>query len=101
MTKNQHELNARASAQMEIDYLRDEIVRLKERAKDVFHARELLKKHGYYVNNLWHIEDVTQVHPMSDEKAYEVLDKVMRGEGTVQCIHETIDIVVDIMELEK
>jgi hypothetical protein len=101
MTKNQHELNAKASAQMEIDYLRDEIARLKERANDVFNAREILRKHGYYTHNLWHVDDVTQVHPMSEEKAYEVLDKVMRGEGTVQCIQETIDIIVDIMESEQ
>ena len=101
MTKNQQEMNAKASAQIEIDYLRDEIARLKERAKDVFNAREVLKKHGYYSNNLWHIDDVTQVHPMSDEKAYEVLDRVMRGEGTVQCIHETIDIMVEIIAEEK
>ena len=101
MTKNQHEMNAKASAQIEIDYLREEIARLKERAKDVFNAREVLKKHGYYTNNLWHVEDVTQVHPMSDEEAYVVLDRVMRGEGTVQCIHDTIDIVVDIIKSEK
>lgn len=102
MTKNQHEMNARASAQIEIDYLREEIARFKERANDVFNAREVLKKHGYYSNNLWHIDDVKQVYPtMSDDKAYEVLDKVMRGEGTVQCIQETIEIIVDIMESEQ
>jgi len=101
MTKNQHEMNARASAQIEIDYLREEIAKLKERAKDVFNAREILRKHGYYTHNLWHVDDVIQVHPMSEEKAYEVLDKVMRGEGTVQCIQDTIDLIVDLIEEEQ
>lgn len=93
MTKNQHELNARASAQMEIDYLRDEIVRLKERAKDVFYARELLKKHGYYTDNLWHVEDVTLVYSMSEDKAYDVLHRVMKSEGVVTYIQDAIDII--------
>jgi hypothetical protein len=101
MTKNQHELNAKASAQIEIDYLREEIAKLKERAKDVFNAREVLKKHGYYTNNLWHVGDVTQVHPMSEEKAYEVLDKVMRGEGVVNHIQDVIAIAVDLIEEEQ
>jgi hypothetical protein len=94
MTKNQQELNARASAQIEIDYLREEIVRLKERASDIFYARELLKKHGYYSSNLWHIEDVTIPYAVSNEKAYDVLHKVLRSEGVVSYIHEAIDILV-------
>lgn len=94
MTKNQHELNARASAQMEIDYLREEIARLKERAKDVFNAREVLKKHGYYTDNLWHIEDVTLVYNMSEDKAYDILHKVMQNEAVVTYIQDAIDIIV-------
>ena len=101
MTKNQHELNAKASAQIEIDYLREEIAKLKDRAKDVFNAREVLKKHGYYTNNLWHIEDVTQVHPMSEEKAYDILHIVMRSEGVVNHIQDVIAIAVDLIEEEQ
>ncbi len=102
MTKNQHELNAKASAQIEIDYLRDEIARLKERANDVFNAREILRKHGYYTHNLWHIDDVTVVHEeVSDKKAYQVLHFVMQSEVVINCIHDTIEIAVDIIEEEQ
>jgi hypothetical protein len=87
-------MNARASAQIEIDYLREEIFRLKERASDIFYARELLKKHGYYSSNLWHIEDVTIPHAVSNEKAYEILHRVLRSEGVVSYIQDAIEIVV-------
>ena len=100
MTKNQHELNARASAQMEIDYLREEIAKFKERANDVFNAREILRKHGYYTHNLWHVDDVIQAHNISEEKAYDVLHLVMRSEGVINHIQDVIDIAVDIVESE-
>lgn len=41
-------------------------------------ARELLKSFGYFVDNLWHIDDVhficeqNNVHRLSDEEAMEV-----------------------------
>ena len=98
MTKNQHEMNAKASAQIEIDYLREEIARLKERANDVFNAREILKKHGYYTNNLWHVDDVIHAHNMSEEKAYDILHIVMRSEGVVNHIQDVIAIAVDLIE---
>lgn len=101
MTKNQHELNAKASAQIEIDYLRDEIVRLKERANDVFNAREILRKHGYYTHNLWHVNDVIHAHNMSEEKAYDILHIVMRSEGVVNHIQDVIAIAVDLIEEEQ
>ena len=37
-----------ATAQIEIDFLRDEVKRLRIQSKDVSVARELLKRNGYY-----------------------------------------------------
>jgi hypothetical protein len=101
MQKNQYEMTERATAQIEIDFLRDEVKRLKIQSKDVSVARELLKRNGYYVNNLWTTGDVTQNYNCSDEVAYEVLDRAMHNDATMQQIFLAIDDVCDDLEIKK
>lgn len=90
-----------ATAQIEIDFLRDEVKRLRIQSKDVSVARELLKRNGYYVNNLWTTGDVTQNYNCSDEVAYDVLDKAMSNEATKDQIFFAIDDVCDDLEIKK
>lgn len=54
-------------------------------------ARAFLQMQGYYVDNLWHIDDVQNNHDLSDKAAYEILDKVMRSEYMMSNIFEMID----------
>jgi hypothetical protein len=63
-------------------------------------ARKFLKDQGYYVDNLWHIDDVQQNHDLNDNDAYEVLDRVMQAEYTVSNIFEMIDLQVKEIEDE-
>jgi hypothetical protein len=98
MSKNHYEMTQSATAQIEIDFLRDEVKRLR---KDVSVARELLKRNGYYVNNLWTTGDVTQNYECSDEVAYEVLDRAMHNDATMQQIFLAIDDVCDDLEIKK
>lgn len=90
-----------AGANLEIDFLRDEVSRLKIQSKDVSRARELLKRNGYYVNNLWTTGDVTQNYNCSSEVAYEVLDRAMHNDATMQQIFFAIDDVCDDLEIKK
>ena len=57
-------------------------------------AKEFLKSKGFYVDNLWHIEDVKDIRPnnLTDEQAYEILDKAMNNEYLMNETWETIDI---------
>ena len=57
-------------------------------------AKKVLKENGYYVENLWHIDDVKQGYYVDDDKAYEVLDEVMQSEYIMQEVFETIDLVL-------
>ena len=54
-------------------------------------AMDALKSLGYYVDNLWHIDDVKQNYDITDEQAYEVIDKAMQLEWTTSTIFEIID----------
>lgn len=41
-------------------------------------AMEVLKQNGFYVENLWHINDVKNNFPnISDEVAYSILDEAL------------------------
>lgn len=90
-----------ATAQIEIDFLRDEVKRLREALEDVSVVRELLKRNGYYVNNLWTTGDVTQNYDCSEEVAYEVLDRAMHNDATMEQIFLAIDDVCDDLEIKK
>jgi len=101
MQKNHYEMSERATAQIEIDYLRGEVAKLKEQLKDVSMARELLKRNGYYVNNLWTTEDVNQNYKCSEEVAYEILDRAMHNDATMQQIFFAIDDVCDDLNIKQ
>jgi len=52
---------------------------------------DTLEKMGYYVRNLWRVEDVQSNYNLSDEDALELIDEVMTSEYIVSAIFELID----------
>lgn len=101
MSKNHYEMSQVASAQIEIDYLRDEVAKLKEQLKDTKVARALLRKKGYFVENLWHIDDVKQNWDCSDEVAMDILEDALLNEATMEQIFLAIDDVADAKEIKS
>lgn len=71
--------------------------------KEIEKAREVLREAGYYVDNLWHIDDVrTLFENVTDEQAQEILDKSFQNEATFDQIWFAIDqIGQDIYNLER
>lgn len=59
--------------------------------KTIEEAREFLKQNGYYVDNLWHIDDIQQNYDLDDDDSYKVLDRVMQSEYIISNIFEMID----------
>lgn len=60
----------------------------------VSQAKVVLEDAGYYVDNLWHIDDVKKHGEFTDDAAYEVLDKVLQGEYIMEAINESIQITI-------
>jgi hypothetical protein len=54
---------------------------------EVENAKKVLRDHGYFVDNLWHIQDV-QVNYMkaSDEDAQKILNMALTNEATMEQI---------------
>ena len=54
-------------------------------------AKKVLKKNGYYVDNLWTTLDITdRFKDCSDELAYQILNEVMRNDYIITIIQETL-----------
>jgi len=57
-------------------------------------AKQFLKDQGYYVDNLWHIDDVKQNYNVSDEEAYDILDKSLESSFIMEDIFDRIDYTI-------
>jgi hypothetical protein len=64
-------------------------------------AKATLKELGYYVDNLWQIEDVKGHYDCTDEEAYSILNDVLNSDRIKSEINETIDIEAEAGGLEK
>jgi len=59
-------------------------------------AKDTLRDAGYYVDNLWHINDIINGFKCTDDvQAYKILDKVMTSEQTAVHIFEQIGLIIE------
>lgn len=54
-------------------------------------AKAILKDAGYYVDNLWHIDDVKGLKSMNDDDAYAILDTILSGDYIIEDIANSIN----------
>jgi hypothetical protein len=101
MSKNHYEMSAVASANLEIDYLRGQLNEAKKKLKDIVEARLFLRSKGYFVENLWTTDDVTENYNCTKEQAQQVLEMALTNEATMQQIWLSIDDACDTLEIHK
>jgi hypothetical protein len=101
MANNHYVMSERGSAQIEIDYLRDELKKAKEQANNPVFARAVLRKQGFFVENLWSTHDVTDRYNCSPEKAQQVLEMALKNDATMEQIWFAIDDACDTLEIKS
>jgi hypothetical protein len=101
MSKNHYEMSAVASANLEIDYLRGKLKEAQEKLRDVVEARALLKKKGYFTDNLWTTDDVTENYNCTQEQAQQVLEMALTNDATMEQIWSAIDDACDTLEIKS
>ena len=52
----------------------------------IFEAKKFLEKEGYFVDNLWSVQDVMLNYDCTEEEAQEVLSKALQNEATMEQI---------------
>ena len=64
-------------------------------------SREFLKSKGYYVDNLWSIDDVQEHYECTDQEAYKILDRTLQHEWMMEQIFDMIDESAETYELKR
>lgn len=55
-------------------------------------AKEVLRREGYFVDNLWHIDDIQYRYNCDDDaQAHELLNNALTNEATMEQIWFAID----------
>lgn len=94
-------MSAVASANLEIDYLRGQLIEVKKKLKDVLEARALLRSKGYFTDNLWTTDDVTQNYDCTQEQAQQVLEMALTNDATMEQIWFAIDDACETLEIKS
>ena len=94
-------MSAVASANLEIDYLRGQLIEAKKKLKDIAEARLFLKSKGYFMENLWTTDDVTQNYDCTQEQAHQVLEMALTNQATIEQIFLAIDDACDNLEIKQ
>jgi len=58
---------------------------------NVEEAKAVLKANGYFVDNLWHVEDVKSKFNCTDDEAQYILERSLTNEATMEQIWFSID----------
>ena len=64
-------------------------------------AKQLLKDNGYFVDNLWQVDDVKAKFKCDDDTAQYILEQSLTNEATMEQIWLSIDIFGEEEKLER
>tara|TARA_Y100001973_G_C5004064_1_gene235102 strand:- start:153 stop:455 length:303 start_codon:yes stop_codon:yes gene_type:complete len=64
-------------------------------------AKDMLTEAGYYIGNLYHVDDVKTYFDCTDDEAMEVLDSALDNDGTSETIWMAIRDIGDMMGLKE
>lgn len=69
----------------------------------IHEAKEVLRKAGYHVDSLWHVQDVTDRYECDAEKAYEILTEVLDTNinSVFDSIHHQATCYHNLKEIEQ
>ena len=68
--------------------------------KEIEQAKQLLKDNGFYIENLWHVDDVKfgansedKYIECTNSEAYEILSEAIEQESINECIFDNIQAI--------
>lgn len=64
-------------------------------------AKKILERHGYFVINLWHVEDVMTNYDCDEDTAQDILYKSLTNDHTTEAIYDSIDYFAEELNLER
>jgi hypothetical protein len=98
---NHKQMTERASAQLEIDYLREQLLITRKKLNDRQTLKANLKKMGYYTDNLWCTADVTESYSCTEDEAQGILNIALKNPAVVEQIFLAIDFAAESLQIKK
>ena len=87
-----------ANSQPNENELPEDIISTNDKIAD---AKELLRKNGYYIDTLYHIDDVQSHYKCTDAQAMEIIDLAIDNDGTANQIWESMTYFAEDMGLKE
>jgi hypothetical protein len=81
---------------------RQEVLEYAKENLSVEDAKKILEKNGYFVANLWHVDDVTAwAYECDEDTAQEILYKALTNEYVMESVWDAIDYVAEDLNIER
>ena len=68
---------------------------------DVMNAREVLKRNGYFTENLWQVADVQADYQCTEQEAQDLLYRALTNEDVMQSVWFAIRFEAEKMNLKN
>lgn len=73
---------------------------MENKQAEIEQAKAILKQHGYFVDNLWTVNDVTDRYECNVEEAYRVLDIALTSKYMIEHIWLAVDIECSWLDIK-
>lgn len=73
---------------------------MENKQTEIEQAKAILRQYGYFVDNLWNVEDVTQNYKCTEEQAQKVLRIALMNDYTMEQVNLAIDDACDMLKIE-
>lgn len=84
------------------DTAKQEVLEYAKEHLSVEDAKKILERHGYSVDNLWHVDDVTAwAYECDEDTAKEILDKALINDHVSQAVWDSIDYFAEKLNIER
>jgi uncharacterized protein YcaQ len=70
-------------------------------AIEIEKAKDTLRKAGYYVDNLWQVDDVIGRYDCKEDDAQDILNDALQNESVMASVWECIDYYAKKMNLKE
>lgn len=61
-------------------------------------AKKILERHGYFVANLWHIDDITINYECDEDKAQDILYRALTNDHVMEAVWVSINYFTEDLE---
>lgn len=83
------------------DTAKQEVLEYAKEHLSIEDAKKILERHGYFVANLWHIDDIIINYECDEDTAQDILYKSLTNDHVMESVWDSIDYFAEDLALER